>query len=508
MMGINTPLKHIIAFYAMVIGMFMAILDIQIVASSISVIGAGLSASHEELAWIQTSYLMAEVVVIPMSGFFSKALSTRVSYTISIIGFTLCSVACAFAWNIESMIACRALQGFFGGALIPAVFATSFTIFPREKQGIISVVIGLTATMAPTLGPTIGGYITEISSWHNMFLVNVIPGIFVTIIIYRFADFDKPKPEMFKNFDYYGVLIIIVTLASLQYVLEEGNNKDWFDSTLILSLSVLIICGFVLLIYWELKFSNPILGLSAFKNKNFVIGCLFSAIMGIGLYGTVYLTPLYLHNIAGMDTLEIGIVMMVTGLFQLISAPLAGRLFDAGMNRKLMLFIGFSLLGLGCYLNSFMTAESRYWEFFLPQAVRGISLMFCFIPINNIALGTMPPSEVHNASGLYNLMRNLGGAIGLAIMNTYLNNQANVFKSYIAENMTATNPIFVQSKLMLEHMLQWKSYNPEQASLKVIDMLINQQAFIIAYNNVFFLIAMLFLGSMWLISFANNVQEK
>lgn len=256
--------KQVIAFFAMIVGMFMAILDIQIVASSLSVIAAGLSASGDELSWIQTSYLIAEVIIIPATGFLARLLSTRILYFIAALGFTVMSLMCALAWNIESMIIFRAMQGFFGGALIPTAFGAVFIIFPKEMRTKVSMIIGLVVTLAPTLGPTLGGYITENISWHFMFLLNLIPGIFVCTTVYIYVDFDKPNLKLLSNFDFLGIALMIMTLGCLQYVLEEGNKKDWLDDTYILILSVLVLLGFICLIIRELTFSSPIIDLGAF----------------------------------------------------------------------------------------------------------------------------------------------------------------------------------------------------------------------------------------------------
>ncbi len=495
----------LLAFFAMIIGMFMAVLDIQIVASSLSVIGAGLSASVDELSWVQTSYIIAEVVVIPLTGFFARLLSTRILYFIATLGFTVMSVACSMAWNIESMIVFRALQGIFGGAMIPTTFATSFMIFSPEKRAKVSIVIGLVVTMAPTLGPTIGGYITEISSWHLMFLVNVVPGIFVCAVILNYCHFDHPTPSLLKNFDYLGVLLMTISLGCLEYTLEEGSKLGWFDSTFIISLSFITISGLVAFIYVELTSQNPVLDLTAFQNKNFVLGCVYSATIGVGLYGAIFLLPLFLYKVAGMTSLQIGIVMIVTGGFQFVSAPIAGKIYASGVDKRLMLGTGLALFALGCYLNSSLTPESRYDEFFFPQAVRGFALMFCFIPVNDIALGAVERHKLQNSSGLYNLMRNLGGAIGLAVINTNLVNNTTKYTEYLGSSVTTT----AQDALYkLQTLLESRVLDSDTASLAILQQIIRRDAFIIAINNTFIAISLLFLMTIALLPFADNIKTK
>ena len=500
--------RTIIAFFAMTVGMFMAILDIQIVASSLSVIAAGLSASGDELSWIQTSYLIAEVIIIPITGFAAKLLSTRISYFIAALGFTVMSILCSLAWNIESMIVFRALQGFFGGAMIPTAFGVVFIIFPKRMHTKVTMIVGLVVTVAPTIGPTLGGYITEVSSWHFMFLLNVIPGIFVCTIVYQYVDFDKPNYKLLKNFDFLGIILMAVSLGALQYVLEEGNKKGWLEDNYILFLSILVVITFVWLLIRELTCKNPIIDLSSFKNKNFSFGCIYSFILGVGLYGVVYLLPLFLFTIAGYNTLQIGITMVVTGIFQFASAPLAGKMVDIGVDKRIILALGFATFAFGCYLNSFLTAESKYWEMFVPQMVRGLALMFCFMPINDLALGTMRKDEVQNASGLYNLTRNLGGAIGLAIINSLIISNSKIYAQSMKENMSFTSQQVQEKIKFFIQMLIGKVNDPDTAAVMLLNDVVEREAFIIAINNVFVIIAILFCLGMIIIPFSSTPESS
>ena len=221
------PVRRVVAFFFMVVGMFMAILDIQVVSASLAEIQAGLSAGSDEIAWVQTAYLIAEVIMIPLSGTLARIMSTRVLFTISAAGFTVASALCATATNIDQMIIYRALQGFIGGGMIPSVFAVAFTIFPPSKRAIVSPIIGLVATLAPTIGPTVGGYLTSALSWHWLFLINVVPGIIVAFASWMLIDFDKPEKGLMAKFDWWGLLGLAAFLGSLEYVLEEGPLHDW-----------------------------------------------------------------------------------------------------------------------------------------------------------------------------------------------------------------------------------------------------------------------------------------
>lgn len=481
-----------IGFFAMVVGMFMAILDIQIVSSSLAEIQAGVSASADEISWVQTSYLIAEVIMIPLSGILARVMSTRWLFVVSAIGFTTMSIACAFAWNIESLIVFRAMQGFLGGAMIPTVFATSFSLFPADRRAGVSVMIGLVATMAPTLGPTLGGYLTQSLSWHWLFLINVGPGLAVSALVWSFVDVDKPDLGVLKGFDFPGLLFMALFLGTLEFVVEEGPRNDWFEDHAIATAAVVCAVSAVLFFRRVLTYGNPIVGLRAFKDRNFAIGCLFSFVIGVGLYGAVYIMPLFLDRIRGLNSLQIGMVMFVTGMFQFISAPVAGIL-SRKMDLRLMLALGLGMFGYGVYLNSILTAESDFWELFVPQAVRGFSLMMCFIPINTLALGTLPPDQLKNASGLYNLMRNLGGAIGLAAINTVLIDRFALHMSRLSDHVTTARP-GVQDMLdgLSGRLSGVIAGDPDRAALKIIHGMVEREAMVLTFSDCLLLMACVF----------------
>lgn len=481
-----------VGFVAMVVGMFMAILDIQIVASSIAQIQAGISASADEISWVQTAYLIAEVVMIPLSGWLARVVSTRWLFFASCTTFTLASLLCATAWSIESMIVFRAVQGFLGGAMIPTVFASAYMIFPPRRQAGISVLIGLVATMAPTLGPTLGGWLTEAASWHWLFLVNVIPGMVVATLVLTCVHIDRPRLEMLKGFDLAGIVLVAVFLGSLQFVLEEGPGDDWFDEPRIVLFSAVAAAAAVGFVWRELTVAHPVVDIKAFADRNFAVGCLYSFIIGIGLYGSVYVIPLFLGRVRGFSALEIGITMMVVGLFQFLSAPMAGALARK-LDLRVMLAAGLTLFGTGMWLNAHLTSEWGYWEMFLPQAIRGLSLMLCFVPINTVALGHLPPAEVQNASGLYNLMRNLGGAIGLAAITTMLDRRTDLHYARIAESVTWDNPTAVARLDGLATRLgDLIPGDAQLAALRTLTQLARREAMTMAFGDVLMVMAGVF----------------
>ena len=345
--------KTWLAFICMVFGMFMAVLDIQIVSSSLKEIQAGLSATQDEINWIQSAYLIAEVIIIPMSAWLCRTFSTRMVFGVACAGFTIMSLACALSWDLNSMIMFRALQGFFGGAMIPSVFAAIFVIFPLKMRPSVTVVIGLVVTVAPISGPVLGGYITEFLSWHYLFLLNIIPGILVTWSVLKFVNFDQPRYELLKNIDFLGIVLISICLASFQYILEEGTRKNWLESHLIKILSIMSFLSFIALIRRELSIDNPIINLRAFKDRNFTCGCVLSFILGWGMYSSVFIMPIFLGSIKGLNSMQVGEYLFVMGAFQFLSAPCAGIL-SKKIDLRIMMAMGMSLFGLGCFTTSAM----------------------------------------------------------------------------------------------------------------------------------------------------------
>lgn len=482
-----------IGFMAMVFGMFMAILDIQIVAASIGEIQAGLSASPDEASWIQTSYLIAEIVMIPLSGTLSRMLSTRVLFTLSALGFTASSFLCAFATSLPMMIAFRALQGFLGGAMIPTVFATSFLLFRGPQRVKMSVLIGLTATLAPTIGPTLGGYLTQAFSWHWLFLINVPVGALVAFAVWSTLDIDKPDPSVLKRFDWWGLALMAVFLATLEYVMEEGPRWDWLADETVRGFAFVAVASGVAFFWRTLTTAHPIVELRAFTDRNFAIGSLFSFTVGIGLYGSVYLIPLFLGRVRGYDSLQIGEVMFITGACMFAGAPIAGRLARV-MDMRVMLAMGLAMFGVAVWLTARLTAQSAFPELAFPLGLRGFAMMFTMLPVNQFALGTLPASMLKNASGLYNLTRNLGGAVGLALINTLVQDRGYLHRVQLGEQVNwartgATNFLDQMTGALGQRLAE---ADAATAALRRVYALVQREALILAYNDVLVLMALLF----------------
>ena len=494
--------RRLIAFLIMVFGMFMSILDIQIVSASLAEIQAGLSASSSEVAWVQTSYLIAEVIAIPLSGFLSRALGTRLLFAISAAGFTVASFMCGLTSTIEQMILWRAIQGFVGAGMIPTVFASAYTVFPRNKFHIVGPIIGLVATLAPTIGPTVGGYITGLMSWHWLFFINIVPGIAITIGVLALVDFDEPNFPLLRQFDWWGLAAMGGFLGSLEYVLEEGPRHDWLQDDSIAFFAVVCVLSAVAFFYRALTQKEPIVDIRAFTDRNFALGCMFSFCVGIGLYGLTYVYPRYLAEVRGYSALMIGETVFVTGAAMFLSAPIIGRMMTI-IDMRYMIAAGLIIFGISSWLMTGITKDYDFYELLLPQILRGVGIMMAMVPVNNIALGTLPPERLKNASGLFNLTRNLGGAVGLALINTVLDQRTDLHISRLHEKVNWGNAVAVETLNMLTQKFQGAG-NASLMALKQLSQIVHRQAVVMSFGDAFYLLTIFYLGLSVLVFFVNK----
>jgi MFS transporter, DHA2 family, multidrug resistance protein len=484
--------RRLIAFLIMVFGMFMSILDIQVVSASLSEIQAGLSASASEVSWVQTAYLIAEVIAIPLSGFLSRALGTRLLFAISASGFTIASFLCGFATSIDQMILWRAIQGFLGAGMIPTVFASAYTVFPRSKFHIVGPIIGLVATLAPTVGPTVGGYITDMMSWHWLFFINVIPGIGITVGVLALVDFDQPNFGLLDRFDWWGLIAMGGFLGSLEYVLEEGPQYEWLQDTSVAVCATVCAISAIAFFARVLTAAEPIVDIRAFADRNFGVGCLISFCLGIGLYGLTYIYPRYLAEVRGYSALMIGETMFVSGITMFLTAPLVGRLIQK-FDLRLIIATGLIIFALGSYQMTWITRDFDFNELLLPQILRGIGMMLAMVPTNNIALGTLPPDRVKNASGLFNLTRNLGGAVGLAIINQVLNDRTDLHIARLHERVTWGNATAIDTLNLFTQRLQGMG-DAALMAMKQLSQIVHRQAVVMGYGDAFFMLTLFYFG--------------
>lgn len=494
-----TTRDKVLAFATMCVGMFIALLDIQIVSASLHDIGGGLSAGADDTTWVQTSYLIAEIIVIPLSGWLASVMSTRWLFAASALGFTLTSLLCGLAWNIQSMVAFRAAQGFLGGSMIPLVFTTAFMYFSGKQRVIAASTIGAIASLAPTLGPVVGGWITDVLSWQWLFYINLLPGLVVTLVVPLMVRVDKPDLSLIKGADYLSMALLAVFLGCLEYTLEEGPRWNWFsDSTILATAWIAGLSGLVF-IWRSLTVARPIVDLRALKDRNFALGSLFSFITGIGIFATIYLTPLFLGRVRGYGALDIGLAVFSTGVFQVMSIPLYAFLASR-FDLRWILFAGLSLFAISMWEFAPITHDWSSHELLLPQALRGMGQQLSVPPIVTLALGGLPPARLKLASGLFNLMRNLGGAMGIAACATILNDRTNLHFQRLAERLTSANASMTQwldtTGASLSAALP--SGDPATAALRQLWSLTYREALTMTFSDAFlivmggFLVALVF----------------
>ena len=500
-------LKSILPFVVMCFGGFMALLDIQIVASSLQDIGGGLSAAQDQISWVQTAYLIAEIIVIPLSGWLTRVFSTRWLFAASAAGFTVTSLLCALAWNIETMILFRALQGLLGASMIPTMFTSSFYFFQGQRRVYAAAVIGTIASIAPTLGPVIGGWITDTLSWHWLFYVNLAPGIAVAALVTLLVKIDEPDLRLLKEADYLGIALMAVALGTLEYVLEEGSRWNWFDDATIRNCTWIAAIAGALFVIRSLTFSRPVVDLRALTNRNFAVGCFLSFVTGIGIFSTIYLTPLFLGYVRGFSAWQTGVAIFSTGAASLAGVPVYIMLAKRFDTRWLMMF-GLASFGLAMWTYSYITHDWGVDQFLLPQILRGFPQVFAVAPSVTLGLGSLPPERLKYASGLFNMMRNLGGGVGIALCGAILNARTNFHFDAIASHLTPANGAMQRFVASTAQRYQAVPGSPDAghlAALKQLWRLAYREASTLAYADAFRAIMIAFLVATLLVPLLRQI---
>lgn len=482
--------KVFLGFGGMVIGQFMAMLDIQIVASSLVQIQSGIGATADEISWVQTIYLLAEVVVMPLTAYLTKMWGTRSFYVIAVVGFILTSAAVGFSSSVPAMIFFRALQGLFAGAMIPPVFATAMTVFPPERRVTANVIVGLIVTLSSTIGPTLGGHLTDLLSWRWLFFINIPVGMLVIFLVGRYANFDKGDPSLSKGIDWWGLGLMTVFLLSLQYVLEEGNSEGWLDDPVILWLAVTAVLTGVTFIWRQLVYWQPIVSLAPFRDRNFSIGIVMTFVTGMSLFGGTFLMPIFLGQVRGFSSAEVGNTMLVSGLTMFLSAPIAGRVVRL-MDPRVAMIIGFTMTAWAIQLGVRVTDQWGFGEFFTLQVVRGLGSMIAMIAAQQMSVASLPVTMMKDASGLINLVRNVAGAIGLAVLTTVLSHQGAVHYMEIASAASMDN---AASASLMDGLTQMMgaggAADPNGMAAKAMSMMIHRQAAVLSFGDAFAVLAL------------------
>jgi DHA2 family multidrug resistance protein len=468
-----------IAVMSVMLGAFMAVLDIQITNSSLKDIQGALSATLEEGSWISTSYLVAEIIMIPLTAWLVQLLSARRLAVWVSCGFLLSSMLCSMAWSLDSMIVFRALQGFTGGALIPLAFTMTLIKLPEHHRAKGMALFAMTATFAPSIGPTLGGWLTENYGWQYIFYINIPPGLLMIAGLLYGLEKKASHWELLKSTDYAGIVTLGVGLGCLQVFLEEGHRKDWLESHLIVSLGSIALVSLITFVILQLSKPEPLINLRILGERNFGLSSISSVGMGVGLYGSIYLLPLYLAQIQGYNAQQIGEVIMWMGIPQLFLIPLVPQLMKV-IPPKLLCAIGFGLFGFASFASGALNLDFAGPQLNQIQIVRALGQPMIMVTISLIATVYIQPKDAGSASSLFNILRNLGGAVGIALLSTLLDARTKTYFDYLREAIVPSNPQVAERMALLTDKL-----GNEQAALGRLSEITHQQASIMAYNDAF-----------------------
>jgi DHA2 family multidrug resistance protein len=483
--------KTWLAVIGATLGAFMAVLNIQIVNASLADIQGAIGAGIDDGGWISTSYLIAEIVVIPLSGWLAQVFSVRIYLLTNAFLFLVFSAACAFAQDLPQMIALRAVQGFTGGVLIPMAFTLIITLLPKAKQPIGLALFAISATFAPAIGPTIGGYLTENFGWEYIFYVNVAPGAVMIAMLFLSLEAKPMKLSLLREGDWAGIVTMAIGLAALQTVLEEGNKDDWFGSPFIVRLTWIAVVALTLFVAIELTAKKPLLNLSILFRRNFGFGVLANFLLGVALYGSVYILPVYLSRIQGYNSEQIGVVLAWTGLPQLVLIPLVPRLMKR-VDPRIVIGIGFALFAASNFMNIYMTNDYATDQLFWPNVVRAIGQALVLTPLSAVATAGVEPENAGSASALFNMMRNLGGAIGIAALQTLLTKREQYHSNVLSQSVS----LFEQAtRMRIDQLTQYfinhgviDRVDAAHRAYVAIGKIVQKQAFILAFSDTFYLL--------------------
>jgi MFS transporter, DHA2 family, multidrug resistance protein len=480
---------------AVMLSTFMEVLDTTVVNVSLPHIAGSLSATVDEATWTLTSYLVSNAIILPLTGWLSNFFGRKRMLMMSVTGFTIASFFCGLAPSLPFLVVCRVIQGACGGGLQPISQAVLLESFPPEDRGKAMGFWGLGIVVAPLLGPVLGGWLTDSYSWRWVFYINVPIGI-ASIIMTRLFVFDPHYIRRTSSrIDYWGIGMLAVGIGALQIVLDKGQEKDWFGTTWITAVTVLSVCALGAFIVCELYVEHPVVNLRVFKSRTYSTGVFLMAMLGVGLYGTTVLIPLVLQTLLGYPALRAGIAMAPRGLGSFIAMPLVGLIMGKFDPRKL-LTVGMIVCALTLVQFSQLNLQAGYWDYFWPQLEMGLALGLVFVPLTTTSMSEIPKETMGNATSLYNLVRNLGGSVGISAVNTVQLRRAQMNINVLGAHVNPYNLSAARMLGALHGMFMGRGADTVDAAHRANEMvfrLVGQQANMLAYNTVFRLLAGLFL---------------
>jgi MFS transporter, DHA2 family, multidrug resistance protein len=466
-------------------GALMAMIDITIVNVALNDIRASFGTPLDQIGWVSTGYMMANIVVIPMTGWFQRRFGFRRYFAASIALFSLASALCGLAWDLPSLVLFRALQGLGGGAIIPTAQAILFARYPKQEHGMAAAMFGLGAITGPLLGPTIGGYLIDISSWHWIFMVNVPIGVVATMLTFRFVrqpGFVKPVGDE-ARVDVFGIALLAVGMASLQYVLEEGNREGW-DSHLIMILGAVAAVSLITFVVHELETEQPVVNLRVFQLRSYTAGTGLNFLTGFALFAGSYMFSLFAGSVIHYTALDIGKVFLVSGIVSIFVMPIMGRLAPK-MDARILLMIGVLIVSGSQVVAAQLTQAAGFWDMVKPNMIRSLGLGFIFIPVSVLALSDLPNELRGSATGLFNLTRELGGSLGTALMGMLVSDDMKRFGSYLSENITPFNPQVQEQLRQTAMSVGAQTFQRELVGESLLKLKVQTQAMVLSFENGF-----------------------
>lgn len=476
----------------------LEIVDTTIVNVALNDMRGNLGATMTEVGWVITAYAIGNVIVVPMTSWLSMQFGRRNYFAASIMLFTLCSFLCGNANGIWELVLCRFFQGLGGGALL----VTSQTIitesYPVEKRGMAQAIYGLGVIIGPTLGPPLGGYIVDHFSWPYIFYINIPIGVIATLLTLQFVQSPKyGEKKSVSEVDWWGIGLLALSVGSLQYVLEKGQDDDWFNDSIIRILSVTAVLGLFFFIWREVRYKTPIVDLRVLRNSNLRIGTILSFLLGFGLYGSTFIIPLYTQSTLGWTAQQSGMLMIPAALTTAFMMPIIGQLIQRGVPQKYLIAIGLTLFFVySLWGYKILTPDTGAPSFFWMLIVRGMGLGLLFIPITALSLSSLKGQQIGQGAAFTGMMRQLGGSFGVAIITTFLARQNMSYRNNLVSKLDINDPMVQQRVQALQHSYMSKGMtadNALQSGYKTLDYMITKQAAVLSYMDVFLYLGVLFL---------------
>jgi DHA2 family multidrug resistance protein len=475
----------------------MEIIDTSVANVALPHMKGSLNAGTDEVTWVLTSYLVSNAVVLPMTGWLSRVFGRKRFLMTCIVLFTLASLLCGAAPNLGILIFFRILQGAAGGALIPISQAILMETFPPNQRGMAMAIFGVGAMFGPIVGPALGGWITDNLNWRWIFYINLPIGL-IALIMCTFFIFDpaylKRGAKAIK-IDYWGLFLLTASMGSLQVVLDKGQQDDWFNSSFILTFSVIAVVSLVALIWIELNHEHPIINLRLFRNVSFSAGNFIMFVVGFCLYGSIVMIPLFLQTLMGYSATDAGMVLAPGGVATLITMPFVGAALAKRDGRKIVLF-GLLIGAASMFIMQGLNLQGAFWNYTWPRIVLGVGLAMIFVPLTTVTLATIPRLEMGNATGMFNLLRNIGGSVGIAVAATLLARYEQFYQTSLVSHITPYNPAWQMRFEGLKNTLIARGIAAPQADRTALGMMygvVRKQAGALAFNRIFFIIGLAFL---------------